>query len=199
MARQIAQLSIAQSERAHAEGFAIETNAGGLVPHGSIFWDATAVREHLRARAMYGDSFACAVLIAATPYGAPAAIPSKYPDNGGRVYGVALGVSERRNRLILYIPGVGLRHCSPHEIESAHAWEVAARAGWEAHAAGQAVFADYGHGESFQCLPGAYASERDALGAAFERVQGEAIRAYARTYGETGRGESVNPLLTNRA
>lgn len=190
MARPIAQLSLDQTERAHGEGFAIVPDAGGLVPHGAIFQDATAVRAHLRARARYGDTFACAALIAATPYGAPACMPSACPDDGGHLYGVALGVSESGTRAILYIPGVGLRHCPAAELEPAHAWEVAARAGWEAQGIGSAFYADYGHGESFQCLPGAYASARDALNAAYPRVRRDAAVTYNRVY--HGR-ESINP------
>lgn len=186
MARPIQTLTPEQTERAHAEGFAIVPDAGGLVPHGSIFQDAAAVRAHLRARAAYRDTFACAALLASTPYGAPAAMPRMCPDDGGRLYGVALGVSDTGLRAILYIPGVGLRHCPAHELEPAHAWEVAACAGWEVRTIGANRHTiQRGSGESFEALPGMFETARDALGAAFGlRLVREATRAYGRVYGQ---------------
>jgi hypothetical protein len=128
-------------------------------------------------------------------------MPRACPDDGGRLYGVALGVSESGTRAILYIPGVGLRHCPAHETEPAHEWEVAAAAGWDTtriagnvHARRELWSAQYGKGESFRCLPDMYESQRDALAAAFPRIRRDAADAYARVYG----GDATGALFDMR-
>jgi hypothetical protein len=117
-------------------------------------------------------------------------MPRACPDDGGRLYGVALGVSESGTRAILYIPGVGLRHCPAHETEPAHEWEVAAAAGWEYRTIGRDRHAiQRGSGETFEAMPGLFQTVRDGLRAAFDlRLRREARDAYARVYGGNATG-----------
>lgn len=176
-------------DRATREGFAIvprphvvpsERETGTrIVPHGSVFTDAAAVVAHLRARASYGDSFACAALLAGFGLGAPVSMPAANPDDGERLHGILVDASTDGMRGILWIPGIGPRECSVEWIEPAAAWEVAAAAGWKTRRTDRGHYvAEYGSGAAFQTLPHAYETAAGALAVAFPRVRRGFVERY---------------------